>query len=222
MNEYSFKTCHNPAMTDVATGSSRRAESRAARRQQLIEATMKCIGRKGIGSTTLGDVAKEAGLSQGIVNLHFDSKDNLLKETLLWLASDYKHQFEAALERAGSRPADQLHAVLALDFKPSICNREKLVLWFAFWGEVRARPTYRKICETWDNYYDEVVRQLCTAIIEDGQYTVSATAATNALTAMTDGLWQACLVNSQSWSRQAAMEAVMSYLQHVFPKHFPA
>jgi hypothetical protein len=39
---------------------------------------------------------------------------------------------------------------------------------------------------------------------------------------MTDGLWQACLVNPQSWSRQAAMEAVMSYLQHVFPKHFPA
>ena len=209
-------------MTAVTTAPSRRAESRAARRQQLIEATMKCIGRKGIGSTTLGDVAKEAGLSQGIVNLHFRSKDNLLKETLLWLAGDYKTQFEAALERAGPKPAEQLHAVLALDFKPSICNREKLVLWFAFWSEVRARPTYRKICEAWDNYYDDVVRELCTAIIEEGQYTVSATAATSALTAMTDGLWQACLVNSQSWSRQAAMDAVMSYLQHVFPKHFPA
>ena len=35
-----------------------------------------------MGSTTLGDVAREAGLSQGIVNLHFESKDNLLKETL--------------------------------------------------------------------------------------------------------------------------------------------
>ena len=67
-------------MTSLASSASRRTESRAARRQQLIDATMKCIARKGIGSTTLGDVAKEAGLSQGIVNLHFVSKDNLLKE----------------------------------------------------------------------------------------------------------------------------------------------
>ena len=31
---------------------------------------------------TLADVAGEAGLSQGIVNLHLKSKDNLLSETL--------------------------------------------------------------------------------------------------------------------------------------------
>jgi TetR/AcrR family transcriptional repressor of bet genes len=210
------------AMTTVATGVSRRTRSRAARRQQLIDATMKCIARKGIGSTTLGDVAKEAGLSQGIVNLHFQSKDNLLKETLTELANDYRTQFDAALERAGPHPAEQLHAVLELDFKPTVCNRTKLVLWFAFWGEVRARPTYRRICEAWDQYYDDVVRRLCTAIIDDGGYDVSPAAATSALTAMTDGLWQACLVNPQSWSRQAAMDAVMSYLQNVFPKHYQA
>ena len=209
-------------MTVLASTSSRRTESRAARRQQLIDATMKCIARKGIGSTTLGDVAKEAGLSQGIVNLHFVSKDNLLKETLAELANDYRTQFETALERAGPRPADQLFAVLELDFKPSICNRNKLALWFAFWGEVKARPTYRKICLAWDQYYHDVVNRLCTAIIEDGQYAVSATAATNALTAMTDGLWQACLVSPKTWNRQAAMDAVMSYLQSVFPKHYQA
>ena len=62
---------------------SRRTATRAARRQQLIDATMKCIARKGIGSTTLADVAREAGLSQGIVNLHFRTKDNLLNETLI-------------------------------------------------------------------------------------------------------------------------------------------
>jgi len=213
--------CHNPAMTSVASGATRRTKSRAARRQQLIEATMKCIARKGIGSTTLGDVAREAGLSQGIVNLHFESKENLLTETLTELANDYRTQFDAALQRAGPTPAEQLHAVLALDFKPSVCNRDKLVLWFAFWGEVRARPTYRKICSAWDQYYDDVVHRLCAAIIDEGHYVVSAAVATNALAAMTDGLWQSCLVNPQSWSRQAAMDTVMSYLQNVFPKHFP-
>lgn len=209
-------------MATSSSGSSRRTKSRAARRQQLIDATMKCIARKGIGSTTLGDVAKEAGLSQGIVNLHFVSKDNLLKETLTQLANDYRTQFNAALDRAGPLPADQLYAVLALDFKPSICHRNKLALWFAFWGEVKSRPTYRRICAALDQYYDDVVNRLCTAIIKDGGYAVSATTTTNALTAMTDGLWQACLVSPRTWNRDAAMEAVMSYLQSVFPKHFQA
>jgi len=188
---------------------------------QLIDATMKCIAKKGIGGTTLGDVAKEAGLSQGIVNLHFKSKENLLRETLTELANDYRTQFDTALERAGPTPAEQLYAVLALDFKPSVCKRDKLVLWFAFWGEVRARPTYLKICSARDQYYEDVVHGLCAAIIEEGQYTVSAATATNALAAMTDGLWQSCLVNPQSWSRQAAMDTVMSYVENVFPKHFP-
>ena len=60
----------------------KRTAARQERRQQLIDATMKCIAKKGMGSTTLSDVAGTAGLSQGIVNLHFESKDNLLNETL--------------------------------------------------------------------------------------------------------------------------------------------
>ena len=74
-------------MATVSPEKTRRTAPRETRRRQLIDATMKCIARKGMGSTTLGDVASEAGLSQGIVNLHFESKDNLLKETLAALAN---------------------------------------------------------------------------------------------------------------------------------------
>ena len=182
---------------------------------------MKCIARKGMSGTTLGDVASEAGLSQGIVNLHFESKDNLLNETLRSLADDYKSQFDRALERAGPSPADQLLAAMELDFKPSICDRKKLALWFAFWGEAKARPAYRKICYESDRYYEEVVKQLCVAIIDDGGYRhVDAAAAANALTSMTYGLWQWALISPHSFDRDKAMDAVMSYLQAVFSKHF--
>ena len=208
-------------MTPTAAASSRRAASREKRRQQLIDATMKCIARKGMSSTTLGDVAGEAGLSQGIVNLHFQSKDNLLNETLRSLANDYRSQFDKTLERAGPAPADRLLAAMALDFKPSICDRKKLALWFAFWGEAKARPAYRKICYESDRYYDEVIQQLCAAIIEDGKYkAVNAAAAANALTSMTNGLWQWALIAPHSFDRDKAMAAIMSYLQAVFPKHF--
>ena len=76
-----------------------------------------------MGSTTLGDVAGEAGLSQGIVNLHFESKDNLLNETLRFLADEYKTQFDKVLQRAGPAPSDKLLALMELDLRPSICER---------------------------------------------------------------------------------------------------
>ena len=106
MNEYSFTLWHDHrAMSATASSTKRRTASRAERRQQLIDATMKCIARKGMSGTTLGDVASEAGLSQGIVNLHFESKDNLLNETLRALANDYRAQFDKTLERAGPSAA---------------------------------------------------------------------------------------------------------------------
>lgn len=198
-----------------------RTATRERRRQQLIDATMKCIGRKGIGGTTLGEVAKEAGLSQGIVNLHFESKDNLFRETLRALAGEYRTQFDRALARSGPSPADKLFALMELDLRPSICQRSKLAVWFAFWGEVKSRPTYRKICDESDRYYDDVVERLCDEIITEGHYEhVSASAAALALTSMTNGLWLSCLISPQSWDRHEAMAAVATYLANVFPKHF--
>jgi TetR/AcrR family transcriptional repressor of bet genes len=206
---------------NAAAISARRTASRAARRQQLIDATMKCIARKGMGSTTLGDVAREAGLSQGIVNLHFESKDNLLKETLSALANEYREKFDKALKSSGPRPADKLLALVEHDLRPSICNQRKLAIWFAFWGEVKSRPTYRRMCDEWDRYYDEVVAGFCEELIVDGGYrNIDAATVANALASMTNGLWLSCLISPQSWDRSEAMEAVLSYLRGVFPKHF--
>ena len=86
-------------------GPGRRALAKERRRRQLIDATIKSISRKGLGSLTLADVAKEAGLSQGIVNLHFQSKDNLLAETLRSIADEYHEQFMETLDNSGPEPA---------------------------------------------------------------------------------------------------------------------
>ena len=208
-------------MVVAAVDKSRRTATREHRRQQLIDATMKSIARKGMASATLSDVAKEAGLSQGIVNLHFESKDNLLTETLRHLADEYKTQFDRALEKSGPGPAEKLLALMELDLRPSICDRGKIAVWFAFWGEVKFRPTYRKICAESDRYYDKIVEDLCSEIISDGAYqTASASAIANALTSMTNGFWLSCLISPQSWNRAEAMEAVLSYLRSLFPKHY--
>ncbi len=207
-------------MVVTARTTSKRTEKRAKRRRQLIDATIRCISRSGLGGTKLADVAKTAGLSQGIVNLHFDSKDNLLAETLRFLADEYRQSFEQALARAGPEPADRLLALMEMDFRPSICDPKKLAVWFAFWGEVKAVPTYRRICQQRDREYGEVLETLCRALIEDGGYDLDAGVVADALSALTDGQWLACLVNPRDFDRGLALEAVKSYLRAVFPRHF--
>lgn len=208
-------------MSVTAAKSSRRTATREERRQQLIQATIKCISKKGIGSTTLGDVAQEAGLSQGIVNLHFNSKENLFNETLQFLAEDYKSQFENTLEKSGPEAADKLLALMEMDLKPSVCDRQKLAVWFSFWGEVKAVPTYQKICEAYDRSYDEVINGLCQALIDQGEHkNITAQTVTDALSSMTDGLWMSCLVSPKGFDRDVAMDAVYSYLRAVFPEHY--
>jgi TetR/AcrR family transcriptional repressor of bet genes len=207
-------------MATATSRKTRRTASREERRRQLIDATMKCIARKGLSQTSIGDVASEAGLSQGIVNLHFESKDNLLTETLRTLANEYRALFDKTLAKAGPRPADALLALMEMDLKPKLLDRQKLAIWFAFWGEVKSRPTYRKICDEYDRYYDNEVERICREIIAEGGYDVDPAAAAEALSSLTNGIWLSCLISPQDFDRGTAMNAIMSYLTNVFPKHF--
>jgi len=95
-------------------------------------------------------------------------------------------------------------------------------VWFAFWGEVTSRPTYREICDERDQYYDDIVENLAGQIIADGGYKgVTAESIAIVLTSMTNGLWLSCLISPASFDRHKAMVAVLEYLHGVFPKHFP-
>ncbi len=205
----------------VAATKSNRTASKEARRQQLIEATIKCISKRGIGSTTLGDVAREAGLSQGIVNLHFESKDNLFNETLRYLAEEYKSLFEKTLEKSGPDAADKLLALMELDLKPSVCDQKKIAVWFGFWGEVKAMPAYRKMCNDYDHGYDRVIERLSKEMIAEGKYdNINAKNIADVLSSLTNGLWLSCLMSPKNWDRHAALDSVKGYLKSVFPQHY--
>ena len=199
----------------------RRTAPPEQRRGQLILATIRSVADKGLADTTIATVAQEAGLSQGIVNLHFRSKEGLLTETLRYLADEYRSACLAAAERAGDSAVDGLLAMVELDFRGSICARDKLAVWFAFWGERRFRPTYRRICAERDRSYDDMVRAMCARLCEAGDYPdVDPALVADGLSALTDGLWLDLLVRPESMSRERARRITLSWLADAFPKHF--
>ena len=209
------------AKRQLAVVPKRRTAPPEERREQLIVATIRCVADRGLADTTIATVAQEAGLSQGIVNLHFRSKDGLLTETLRYLADEYRTACHAAAAIGEASPVDGLLAMVELDFRRTICSRDKLAVWFAFWGERRFRPTYRRICAERDRSYDDMVRVMCAKICESGGYTgVEPGLVADGLSALTDGLWLDLLVRPESMSRERAKQISLSYLADVFPRHF--
>jgi len=198
----------------------RRTASKEERKVQLIKATIRSIAKNGLSVTTMSTVAKEAGLSQGIINLHFQSKDRLLEETLRYVVDEYRVAWFGALEKSGDSAVEKLTALTRVDFEKRICQRNKLAVWFAFWGESRSRPTYRQICAEWDLEYRRVLTELCEEIIQDGGYSSRAEFIAFGLSAMSEGLWLDLLLNSADMTPELAYEVSISYLQDIFPKHF--
>ena len=95
-----------------------RKASKETRRQQLIEATIDSLAKRGYSETTMADVADGAGLSRGIVNFHFESKEKLLVATLQYMADEYSAHWRAACQKAGDDPARQLAAAGRRRFRP--------------------------------------------------------------------------------------------------------
>lgn len=198
----------------------RRRAAKGVRKRQLIEATIESIAKRGLGETTLAHVSKAAGLSQGIVNLHFTSKENLLNETLNFLREEYDQALQASLAKSPDMPAPRLAAFVRADFKASVADVKKVAVWFAFWGEVKSRPAYRKICQDRVKGSNKILHGLLQALVDEGQYdNIDIPQLAETITSLADGLWLNLLISARGMKRVEAEKIMMQYLASVFPKH---
>ncbi len=220
-----MKTVRRPAGRTADRGGEGEAERRSrkaskeTRQLQLIEATIDSLARRGYSDTTMADVADGAGLSRGIVNFHFESKEKLLVATLQHMYDEYSAHWRAALARAGDDPARQLQALVAADFDRSICNRRKLAAWCAFWGEAKSRPTYQTLSGARDADYQNTILDLCRRLKEDAGYAYDPQAMALALSALLEGLWLRLMIGAENVSRESALQAANEFLMSVFPAH---
>jgi AcrR family transcriptional regulator len=84
-------------------------EQRQARRDQILTAALKCFSRDGFHQTTMADIVRESGLSQGTLYLYFKSKDDLIAAI-----AEGRHQREAALNAQAEGAQSPLQGILLL------------------------------------------------------------------------------------------------------------
>ena len=194
---------------------------KAERRQQLIDATIRCIAQHGLSAVTMQMVTRDAGLSVGIANLHFESKDNLLKETLRYVAEEY-HNGQIDIMEGAEIPdlGARLDALLDFQLGRGVTQRQKMSVWFAYYGEAGARPVYQKIVSTVDKLAAQKLETLFASIIRDGGYQgVDARELATGYSALIDGLHLGLLVTPRELSKRRARSVARDFLRRAFPDH---
>lgn len=199
-----------------------RKASRESRREQLIEATIGAIAANGLSRTTLTEVANAAGVSHGLVNFHFRSKDGLLSETLVYLSEEYRRNWTGALAAAGPTPAERLDALIRADYVPSVSTPERLKAWCAFWGEAQSRPVYQETCGDNDRAYVAALEEACAALIAETGSPHDPTRVARILRVTIEGTWLDLITMAEPYSRDEALATAHVCAAAFFPGVFDA
>lgn len=198
-----------------------RTASKEERRKQLIDATIKSIRKYGISGTTMTTITKIAGLSTGLANFHFKSKEILFRETLRFLAEEHHDQWKKSYQKAELTPQAKLMAIVEAHFHPRICSRKKIAVWYGFFGEASSRASYRLLVNEIDEERRTLSTDLCRQLVIEGEYTdVDPEDITFTLEGLYDGFWLNILMYPGEFTRFDAMKRIQVYLAQVFPDHF--
>ncbi len=166
------------------------------------------------------DVAARAGISHGLVLFHFQSKENLLAETLDLLAEEYRVNWQAALAAAGQAPEQQIRALIEADFADAICTPARLSAWCAFWGESQSRPLYQARCGANDALYNATLVGLCTAMNARHGYTHNPERTARLIRITTEGVWLDLMTLEVPYSVTEAQETVLHGARALYLRHF--
>lgn len=105
------------------------------RREQIVRATIRCLAREGYSGLTMKKVAREAGVSQGILHYYFADKRAILVAALERVMGDLDRR--VAREARGTRdPRQRLRALIDACLSVATEAREFWIVFVEFWGEM--------------------------------------------------------------------------------------
>jgi len=166
----------------------------------------------------MASIAKHAGVSQGIVVFHFQTKDMLLEQTLRRLSDDYSNCWKSAYNSVEAEPLARLCALIKAVFSTTICTPKLVGVWYSFWSDSRSRLLYKDLCGKQDIAYSSYLLKQCQILETSEASTLSAHVAALSIESMISGLWQEFLIGSPGLKQREAVSTVFKLLQLIYPE----
>lgn len=109
---------------------------------RILDAVLTLLAGAGISAVSMRAVAREAGVSLGLVNYHYADKASLIRAALQRIGEQ-----DVALVRPdpGAEPLDQLRRALRRVAAPEYLTTEYLSLRLQLWALARAHEDFEKI-----------------------------------------------------------------------------
>ena len=117
-------------------------EERVDRQGRILEAVIDLLARDGISGVSMRAVARQAGVSLGLVNYHFEDKTSLIAAALHRVEEQDLAMVEPDLALP---PEERLRAVLRRVAEPELLTREYLSLRLQLWALARAHEEFKQI-----------------------------------------------------------------------------
>ncbi len=180
------------------------------RRQAIVDATLTVARRKGLGATTVRDVATEMGSSSGLIHHYFESMDDVLAAAFDQAAGRDLARARTAID-AQTTATDRLEAFLR-SYAPARSDWT-MQLWLDAWSEAARRPSLQRVSRRLNREWQAIVREIVELGVSTGTFvTDDADASAWRLLSVLDGLalqvvaHDALITRDQfvTWTRSAA------------------
>jgi AcrR family transcriptional regulator len=193
------------------------------RRRILIAATLKCLSEDGQAGISVRRISKEAGISVGLLNHHYASKEDLVAqayETLTVSLLDYSRQ---AVDREAGGARQKLDALLRSMFYGPLLDPGVLRCWLVFWGMIQKGSVLKEVHDrTYGDYRLYVEGLLRDLAAEQKVPLLDIRLAAIGLLALVDGLWIEWCLNQTTFSPEEALRLCEAWIDALVLRNAPA
>ncbi len=164
-------------------------ETAAARRDLLIEATLRCLEAHGHEGSSIRRISARAGVSSGLISHHFHSKAALIAAAYDRLATRLQESLQRRVDEDNTSPRERLSGFFRASFEPDSLDPALFKVWLVFWGMIMHSPEMRAVHDSAYRRYRSILEKLLAQIARDNGARLRLRTAAIALSALLDGLW---------------------------------
>ncbi len=184
------------------------------RRQALMDATLRCLAERGVEKTSIRNICEEAGVSVGLVNHYYSSKDALIADVYTRLADGLLASLQAEVQNLAGRPArERLGAFFRASFSPVVLDPDLLRAWLSFWSMTHRSELVSAVhARTYGDYLDTLEGLLRELGDEEAISDLDPRLAAVGLSGLLDGLWVEWCLNSRTFSPEQGVALCNAFL----------
>lgn len=194
----------------------KRTKTIMARRQDLIQGTIRSIEAVGYNNSTVQSICDAAGLSRGLIGHYFKGKDDLLLEAFRYLVGQADENARQAIRAIGNDPLQRLLAVTKAHYNRTGKDDGGGMVWLACCGVAPWVPEMQSLqSKLWRRYRLWIERMMVQAADERG-LRIDARRAAIMYAQMVDGLWTGWQLDHDAYSLDEASNIVCDWLLELF------